>query len=199
MVPVSLPTLALFSIPGFTPISSTDLENVQLFAIEAKVSENWSKSAKATVIILWHQDAVLHTQVGSLSIFSSFHHMDVPGLFWEVWHICVNIPKISQCLHLFWDKLNIHITGMLHRVSDKLTHRINYRRTAIETNPVGKWNKCNLQLVPEDIGVGIVGDICIGTRGQGLLAMIICVTNCNFTIIPCSSSSASTLYPHKTN
>ena len=110
--------------------------------------------------------------------------MGVPGLFWEVWHICVNIPKISQCLHLFWDKLNIHITGMLHRVSDKLTHRINYSRTAIETNPVGKWNKCNLQLVPEDIGVGIVGDICIGTRGQGLLAMIICVTNCNLQSYP---------------
>ena len=115
---------------------------------------------------------------------SFFHHMGVPGLFWEVWHICVNIPKISQCLHLFWDKLNIHITGMLHRVSDKLTHRINYSRTAIETNAVGKWNKCNLQLVPEDIRVGIVGDICIGTRGQGLLAMIICVTNCNLQSHP---------------
>lgn len=198
MVPVSLPTLALLSIPGFTPISSTDLENVQLFAIEAKVSENWSKSAKANVIILWHQDAVLHSQVGSLSIchFSITWVFQVYSGRYDIFALI--FQKISQCLHLFWDKLNIHITGMLHRVSDKLTHRINYSRTAIETNPVGKWNKCNLQLVPEDIGVGIVGDICIGTRGQGLLAMIICVTNCNFTIIPCSSSS-STLYPHKTN
>ena len=83
---------------------------------------------------------------------------------------------------------------MLHRVSDKLTHRINYSRTPIETNPVGKLNKCcnsfetnavtvlsknNLQLVPKDIGIGIVGDICIGTRGQGLLGMIICNNQSN--------------------
>ena len=198
MVPVSLPTLALLSIPGFTPYHQQTWKMCKFSQLKQKFPKIEVNPQKQ----LWSffgTKMLCCTQVGSLSIC----HLSITWMF-QVYSgrydiFAVIFQKISQCLHLFWDKLNIHITGMLHRVSDKLTHRINYSRTAIETNPVGKWNKCNLQLVPEDIGVGIVGDICIGTRGQGLLAMIICVTNCNFTIIPCSSSSASTLYPHKTN
>ena len=73
---------------------------------------------------------------------------------------------------------------MPHKVSDKLKHRINYSRTPIETIPMGKWNKhfeqifsskqkvqTNLQLVPEYIGVSIVGGVCIGSGSQWFLAM----------------------------
>ena len=75
---------------------------------------------------------------------------------------------------------------MPHKVSDKLKHRINYSRTPIETIPMGKWNKhfeqifsskqkvqTNLQLVPEYIGVSIVGGVCIGSGSQWFLAMIV--------------------------